>query len=591
MPAPKGGAQPPATSTASAVDGSLWLCLLAPDAVLKAVKAGTPAATLQLVRDKIAGHVINLGVRTDDALCGATDAQRCPDPGSAPARWPVRYDISTGAFSGAARHVDKIVYQRLTVAADTTNSMGQSGTVRLRLPDRRGDGSTPFGDWTADSFETPDDDLLGVGGLPPRLDDPKLAARVLAWIRVRRIDLDDPPIRVRLIDANMVMAEQAVSAAPELLGNGTGLAGQTLRLSKTPVIAGSETVQVRAEAGWQPGRGGGPWRWPGPDDPFYALDPIDGTITFGDGVHGRMPLPGRRSGCSVTATAAAWPATSAPAGISRVRGAALKAINPLPAEGGQDAETTAQAQARIPQVLRARDRAVCTTTSSRSRWRRPACTWAAPRCCRGTSRSSVPTAFPGVVTVIVLPAADPVTPDTPTPDREMLRRVCAWLEPRRLVTTELYVTPPEYVPVDIAIAVDAEPDTGEETLRRWVELALRQYFAPLPPYGPAAPAGRSAAPCATATPRPPPCTCRACSWSTKSSCRAKRSMRPARRPTSPARCRCASGSCPCCAPWPSAIGPTAPPLDSRARRRPPMASPRRCCRRPAEPCANPPSRI
>jgi hypothetical protein len=88
------------------------------------------------------------------------------------------------------------------------------------------------------------------------------------------------------------------------------------------------------------------------------------------------------------------------------------------------------------------------------------------------------------VTLIVLPARDLVTPDTPTPDREMLRKVCAWLEPRRLVTTELYVTPPEYVTVDISIAVDAQPGTGEETLRNWVELALRQHFAPLPPYGP-----------------------------------------------------------------------------------------------------------
>src|SRR5690606_13944966 len=47
---------------------------------------------------------------------------------------------------------------------------------------------------------------------------------------------------------------------------------------------------------------------------------------------------------------------------------------------------------------------------------------------------------PGVVTLVVLPAYDPLQPDQPTPDKEMLRRVCAHLEPRRLVTTELYVT-------------------------------------------------------------------------------------------------------------------------------------------------------
>jgi hypothetical protein len=75
-------------------------------------------------------------------------------------------------------------------------------------------------------------------------------------------------------------------------------------------------------------------------------------------------------------------------------------------------------------------------------------------------------------------------PDQPTPDKEMLRRVCAWLEPRRLVTTELYVTPPQYVRLSCSVAVEPDAGAGEETLRRHVELALRQHLAPLPPYGP-----------------------------------------------------------------------------------------------------------
>lgn len=63
--------------------------------------------------------------------------------------------------------------------------------------------------------------------------------------------------------------------------------------------------------------------------------------------------------------------------------------------------------------------------------------------------------------------------------------MCEHMEPRRLVTTELYVTPPEYVPVWISIAIEAAEGFGVSTVRRWVELAVRQYLAPLPPYGPA----------------------------------------------------------------------------------------------------------
>jgi hypothetical protein len=52
------------------------------------------------------------------------------------------------------------------------------------------------------------------------------------------------------------------------------------------------------------------------------------------------------------------------------------------------------------------------------------------------------------------------------------------------VTTELYITPPTYVRLSVSVAVEAEADVGEETLRRQVELALRQLLAPLPPFGP-----------------------------------------------------------------------------------------------------------
>jgi len=162
----------------------------------------------------------------------------------------------------------------------------------------------------------------------------------------------------------------------------------------------------------------------------------------------------------------------------------LRCENSLPAEGGQDAERIPEAEARIPRTFRTHHRAVAAEDFVEIALETPG---------RKVGRAHVlprhkpqqrADGVPGTVTLIVLPAHDPVTPDTPTPDREMLRRVCAQLEPRRLVTTELYVTPPEYVPVDLSVAVEAEPGTGGETLKRWVELALRQHFAPLPPYGP-----------------------------------------------------------------------------------------------------------
>lgn len=474
LPLPQGGALPAATSSGATVDQAIWLCLLAPE--------GLP---LDEVRRQISGKQLSIGVRSDDALCGPTDHQRCPDPGSAAGSpYPVRYDIGTGRFTSLERRVDTIAFQRLAVAEDRTDGLSRSGTVRLRLPDVDGTGAPRLGDWTPESFTTPDPDLLGVGSLPPRLDDPRLAARVVAWIRLTRLDPAHPPIRVRLLDINMVEVEQAVTAAGELLGSGSGRAGQVVKLTKTPVIAGSQIIQVRGPAGWETWTMAESLALAGPDDPVYALDPGEGTITFGDGVHGRQPLPGQairalgyRHGGGARGNVGAG-------AIRKARGANLRAVNPLPAEGGRDAETQSEAEARIPATLRHGDRAVCAADFADLALETPG---------RAVGRAHVlprhkpqerVDGVPGVVTLVVLPAYDPMTPDTPTPDRDMLRRVCAWLEPRRLVTTELYVTPPTFVPVSIAIAVEPEPGMGEETVRRWVELAIRQHFAPLPPYGP-----------------------------------------------------------------------------------------------------------
>jgi hypothetical protein len=485
MPAVQGGVLPVPTSTAATLDGRLWLCLLAPEDAIAALAPRTPEGALAFLRERISGRVLSLGVRTDDALCGPAEGLRCPDPGTATTPWPIRAEISTGRFTGAAKRVDRVAYERLAVVGDATEGLTRSGTLRLRLPDMAG-GQPRLGDWTAESFDPPDPDLLGVGPLPPRLDDPKLSARVLAWISLRRIQAAHPPIRLRLVEGNGVTAIQAVTAAAEALGHGEGRPGQVVRLSRTPVIPGSEMVQVRGATGWEGWTRVDDLALGGPDDPFYLLDPIEGTVTFGDGLHGRMPLPGEairvlgyRSGGGARGNVPAM-------AVNRVRNARvpLRCENSLPAEGGGDAETPQEAEARIPRTLRTRDRAVAAEDFVEIALETPG---------RKVGRAHVlprhkpqqrADGVPGTVTVVVLPAHDPVTPDTPTPDREMLRRVCAHLEPRRLVTTELYVTSPEYVPVDLSVAVEAEAGTGGETLKRWVELALRQHFAPLPPYGP-----------------------------------------------------------------------------------------------------------
>jgi predicted phage baseplate assembly protein len=229
-----------------------------------------------------------------------------------------------------------------------------------------------------------------------------------------------------------------------------------------------------------------------------------------------MPLPGEAIRCLSYRYGGGVRGNVGAGRINRVLRAApaaalaLKAGNPLPAEGGADAETLPKPRPHSPGAAPQRPR------RGHRRLHRPR---------PGTPGVQVGRAHllprhkphervdgvPGVVTLIVLPAYDPMQPDQPTPDREMLRRVCAHLEPRRLVTTELYVTPPQYVRLSCSVAVEPNPGAGEETLRRHIELALRQHLAPLP-YGPDGkgwPFGRNVP---TATSKPPPCACWACGW-------------------------------------------------------------------------------
>jgi len=57
--------------------------------------------------------------------------------------------------------------------------------------------------------------------------------------------------------------------------------------------------------------------------------------------------------------------------------------------------------------------------------------------------------------------------------------VCAYLDQRRLVATELYVIAPTYVPVTITLQVLAQPDADTAAVEQSVESALTTYLDPL----------------------------------------------------------------------------------------------------------------
>jgi hypothetical protein len=490
LPEPEEGRLPPAVALQGTLDRSVWIALLVPEAMAR-------TTTADQIAEAVKDHVLNLGVRVDDTLEDG-EITTCPAPGSELAREAeMVWQVATGdlvADEGQAVY-ERPIWSALTVVEDTTAGLARSGVVRLRLPsssdssDGDSAGSPAFGTWSTDALGDPD--FEGVGDrLPPRLDDPTISTRVVTWIRGFRkpqaagAQAGHPVLR--WVGVNVVDVHQTALATNEFLGWGTGRPGQVVRLVNAPVLTGTLLLDVGvpgAEASWQSVPDFGASR---PNDPHYVLDEATGAITFGDGIRGRIPQPRE----ILRARAYRWGGGA----VGNVGAGAISKVvrptdglssnNPLPACHGKDSETLEEARVRLPSTLRHRDRAVATSDFVDVAMQTPGVQVGRVHVLPRHKPQEHLDEVAGVVTLVVLPAYDPLHPDEPVPDRDMLRRVCEHLEPRRLVTTELYLVPPTYVGVWVSAAFEVEQGYSFVTVRGWVELAIRQFFAPLPPYGP-----------------------------------------------------------------------------------------------------------
>ena len=111
--------------------------------------------------------------------------------------------------------------------------------------------------------------------------------------------------------------------------------------------------------------------------------------------------------------------------------------------------------------------------------------WPGPSRCRCCTRTHPPSRPPAWSAWWSSRTEDLRDPDAPLPDLGLLRRVARYLDERRLVTTELYVHPAD-LPRDRGLGRPARSRTATRSTpcgAGWIEL-LRQYLAPLPPYGP-----------------------------------------------------------------------------------------------------------
>ncbi len=307
----------------------------------------------------------------------------------------------------------------------------------------------------------------------------------LYWIRARVLvsSWDSPPVAIA-VRTNTVAARQAESVQDEVIGGANGEPNQVVRLANRPVLAGSLTLEID--------EGDGFTRWTevsdffgsGKNDLHYVLNRTTGEVRFGNGERGAIPV------ANVDNPAANIVARAYRFGGGKRGNVAAMAIrtpmlavtgiaedetgNLLPASGGRDEETLAQAKDRAPATLKANCRAV--TPEDFEELAKHAGNVRRARALPLFHPNFPGTKVPGVVTVIIVPDNDQ---PAPVPTQGLIRTVCAHLNQRRLLTTEVYVTGPSYHEVEVRANIIAANSADLAVVREAAEESLKLYFSPL----------------------------------------------------------------------------------------------------------------
>ncbi|MGF6870989.1 putative baseplate assembly protein [Paraburkholderia sp. MM5477-R1] len=349
-------------------------------------------------------------------------------------------------------------WQSLKVLSDTTVAFTLPGFVQVMLPAAG---------------------QIVLSTMPGKVDAPR------AWLRARLVEAfyESAPA-LSLVSANAVGAIAAQTVQNEVVGGSDGTPNQTFTLSSTPVLDGTLDLQIDEGSGPEPWTQVDDFSASGSNDNVYLLDPTTGTITLGDGVQGHIPVANLNdpsgSIVAVSYQFGGGANTNLQAGATLTLMTSIPGIDagnigmPFDAYGGSDEETLQSAMNRAPEALKSQDRAV--TLEDYEMLARQAGPIARAKALPLFHPDFPGMQVPGVVSVVVVP--DVVSP-APMPSPGLLRTVCAYLDQRRLIATELYVIAPTYVPVSITLQVLAQPDADTAAVEQAVESALSAYLDPL----------------------------------------------------------------------------------------------------------------
>jgi predicted phage baseplate assembly protein len=301
----------------------------------------------------------------------------------------------------------------------------------------------------------------------------------LFWLRCRveQAGYDAPP-RVDRILFNTVAAVQRTGLQTYTFSS-SGLPGFSVEVPAVPILG--ETLQVVVN--------GEDWNKDGnarvvdfdaskPGDKHLTADLTTGRITFGNGMQGKIPQPGKDNIKVICKSGGGTRGNVQPHTVARVIGSLSGRVgvdNEKAAAGGAEAETQEEAISRGRNDLKRVARAVTTQDFEYHALNTPGIKVARAKAVSGYHPSQ-DRSTPGIVTVIVVP--DSPRPE-PVPSTGFIKTVWRYLDAKRLLATELFVIAPQYVKVSVSAAVVIRPQYKTTTVAEKVGKALDAFLAPV----------------------------------------------------------------------------------------------------------------
>ena len=373
------------------------------------------------------------------------------------------YSTRTLVWEVAAGGGNKWLEIKVAPASDETRGLTYSGTIKLDVPD---DPSIASSDLFRDISKK---NLFLV------------RCRISALVGVedgvgQKVHTASPKIDQVLLNTTQALQGRTMSREVGVDPAEDGQPAMTLSLQDQPIqeVFRLTTTSNGKETEWT--------RVPDfdasrPQDSNYRMDTVQGKITFGDGLRGKIPTRG--SSVNASYCTGGGPKGNVPAHAMEIVEGQLSDLltvdNIRAAKGGTREETLEEAVSRARDDLRMGKRAVTAEDYERLALETPGV--------KIKRAKAVPMYHPAhkervfnTITVVIVPESS--TPQ-PQPSSAILRTVHDYLDRRRLLTTEIFVYPPVYVKVSVKANVMPLAGQDPKAVMNRVNQRVSEFLDPL----------------------------------------------------------------------------------------------------------------